>query len=465
MNLLPTVALALPLLAAPDAAVATAPAVFPMTVDKLDNGLTVVTVPTPGAQTVAFFTMVAAGSRDEVEAGKSGYAHLFEHLMFRGTKAMPADDYEKKMQALGSDNNAFTTSDFTLYMPLVPKDSLAELVPIEADRFMHLDVGAAQYKDETGAVLGEYNKDFSNPYWAMDEAMREAAFSRHTYGHTTIGYKRDVVAMPQNQAYSKTFFSRFYTPDDCTVFVVGDVDREKVLSLVTARFASWQGKRATTATVAEPEQTAPRTRAMVWNAPTAPRVQVGYKIPAAGPALKDVAALGVLATLAFGDASELYQRLVVKEQKLLSLGSDPDDTLHKDPGLLVVDAKIKPGAATFDEVSQAIQAALDAVAAGHAKPEDVAAAQKHLASAILLGVQTPSSLAIRLAFMTATTGDVRGFDRYLDEVARVTADDVARVAKAYLVPARRTTLTLAPPPDKPAPKPPENKVEKKAGGK
>lgn len=421
-----------------------APPVFPLTVDKLDNGLTVVTVPTGPSGTVAFFTLVMAGSRDEVESGKSGYAHLFEHLMFRGTKNIPAADYEKKMQALGSDNNAFTTDDFTLYVPLIPKDSLADLIPIEADRFMHLDVAANAYKDETGAVLGEYNKDFSNPYWAMDEAMREVAFTKHTYGHTTIGFKRDVEAMPLNQAYSKTFFSRFYTPDDCVVFVVGDVDRGKVLDLVRANYASWQGKRATTATIPEPDQTAPRTRALSWKSPTMPRVQVGYKIPNATQ-IEDVAAIAVLSTLVFGEPSELYQRLVVKEQKLISLGADPDDAIHKDAALLRVDAKIKPGAATFDEISTAIQTAIDSVARGEAKPADVEAARSHLQNGMLLGLQTPGSIAERLAFMMATTGDVHGLDRYMDQLSKVTAADVARVAKTFLVAARRTTITLSPP--------------------
>jgi zinc protease len=420
------------------------PAVFPLSLDRLDNGLSVVTVPTGPSGTVAFFTLVMAGSRDEVEAGKSGYAHLFEHLMFRGTKAIPPAEYEKKMQALGSDNNAFTTDDFTLYIPLIPKDSMADLIPIEADRFMHLDVAPNAYKDETGAVLGEYNKDFSNPYWALDEAMREVAFTKHTYGHTTIGFRRDVEAMPQNQAYSKTFFSRFYTPDDCVIFVVGDVDRGKVLELVKTNYGSWQGKRTPTATTPEPDQTVPRTRALTWKSPTLPRVQIGYKIPAATQ-VGDVAALGVLSTLVFGEPSDLYQRWVVKEQKLISLSVDPDDAIHKDASLFRIDAKIKPGAATFDEVGNAIQSALDSVARGEAKPADVEAARNHLANGMLLGLQTPTAIAERLAFMMATTGDVHGLDRYMDAVSKVTSEDVARVAKTFLVPARRTTVTLSPP--------------------
>ncbi len=414
-----------------------------MTVDTLDNGLRVVTVPMSGAPTVAFYTLVMAGSRDEVEPGRSGYAHLFEHLMVRGTAKVPASDYEKKMQSLGADNNAFTTDDFTFYVPLIPKESLADLVPIEADRFQHLDVPQAPYKDETGAVAGEYNKDFSNPWWAMDEAIREIAFTQHTYGHTVIGYKRDVDAMPQNHAYSKTFFSRFYVPDDCVIFAVGDVDRESILSLVKKSYGDWKGKRAQPSIKTEPEQTAPRRRDMTWKGPTTPRMLLGYKAPSAKDHLADSAALGVLETLIFGEPSELYQRLVVKEQKVIELGADPDEALHKDPGLLRIDAKLKEGT-SFDEIIGAVQAAIDAVAQGKVDDKELADARNHLTSGIVLGMQTPGTVAERIAFLTAATGDPHGFDRFMSAAMGVTKEDVVRVAKT-LTPAHRSVVTLSPP--------------------
>jgi len=414
-----------------------------MTVDTLDNGLRVVVVPMPGAPTVAFYTLVQAGSRDEVEPGRSGYAHLFEHLMFRGTDKIPPAEYEKRMQSFGSDNNAFTTDDFTFFVPLIPKESLADLVPIEADRFQHLNVAAAPYKDETGAVAGEFNKDFSNPRWAIDEAIREIAFKSHTYGHTVIGYKRDVDAMPQNYAYSKTFFSRFYVPDDCIIFVVGDVERGSVLDLVKKNYGDWKGHRAQPTIQSEPEQTAPRRRDLTWKGPTAPRMIVGYKSPAAKDKLADVAALGVLVTLVFGEPSELYQRLVVREQKVIGLESDPDELLHKDPGLLRIDAKLKEGT-SFDDILRSIQQALDAVAQGKVDDKELADARNHLTSSIVLGMQTPGTVAERLAYVTAATGDPRAFDRYMTSTLAVTKDDVVRVAKT-LTPAHRNLVTLSPP--------------------
>lgn len=413
-------------------------------VDALDNGLTVVTVPMPGTGVVAFYTLVRAGARDEVEKGRSGYAHLFEHLMFRGTEKIPAREYEHKMQALGADNNAFTTSDFTLYVPVVPKESLADLVPIEADRFQRLAVAETAYKDETGAVNGELNKSLSNPGWFMDQAIRELAFQKHTYGHTTIGYEADVRAMAKNYSYSKTFFSRFYTPDDCVIWAVGDVDRKKAVDLVKASYGEWKGKRAQPKIDAEPEQKDARRKDLTWKGPTTPRLAIGYKIPSAGANLTDVAALAVAATLVFGEPGDLFQKLVVRDQKAIELGSDPDDALNKDPGLFRVDAKLK-AQTPFDDVLGEVQTALDAVGRGEAKSADVDAARTHLVNALTLAMQTPGSVAERFAFLAAVTGDVRGLPRYLEELRKVTAADVARVVKTYLVPARRNVVTLSPP--------------------
>lgn len=422
-------------------AAASAPSLFPTTIDKLPNGLTVVTVPVHAGAAASFYTLVRAGSRDEVEPGKSGYAHLFEHLMFRGTEKVPARAYDEKMQALGSDNNAFTTDDFTFYIPLIPKESLSELIELEADRFQHLSYTPAQYKDETGAVLGEYNKDFSNPWWAIDEAIREVAFTKHTYGHTTIGYKRDVEAMPNAYDYSKQFFKRFYTPDDATIFVVGDVDRQKVLDQVTKAYGGWQGKRAETKVEVEPDQKGARRKDVTWKMPTTPRLVIGWKIPAASSSLRDTAALSVISSLVFSEPSPLYQRLVVKEQKLLELGSDPDDVLHRDPALFKVDAKLKAGE-SFDAMLDQIQKALDEVGKGNVDPAALDATKRHLKSRLVLEMQTPDSIATRLAFMTATLGDPKALDAYISELGQVTKDDVSRVAKNYLMDARRTTITL-----------------------
>jgi zinc protease len=410
-------------------------------VEHLPNGFTVVLVPFASPGVVAYFTLVRAGSRDEVELGKTGYAHLFEHLMFRGTAKVPASEYELRMQALGADNNAFTTNDFTLFTPTVASSALPELAALDADRFEHLSYSQAAYKDETGAVLGEYNKVASNPELPLEEALGALAFTRHTYGHTTLGLKRDVLAMPAAYDYSLSFFRRFYTPDDCTLFVVGDFDPAKVTEVVQKEYGGWTGRRAETRVTKEPEQTAPRSRAITWSGPTAPRMMEGFRIPATPASLGDAAAIAVAGALVLDEASDVYQRLVVKEQKVIELRWSPDDGLSRDPGLLSFEAKLKPET-SFDEVVRAVDEALAAVARGETPAEKVDATRRHLLERQILELQTPGAVAIALASWTAMTGDPGSLQAYADALTAVTPDDVARVARTYLVPARRSVVTM-----------------------
>jgi zinc protease len=415
----------------------------PLHVEHLDNGLTLVMAPFDSPGVVAYFTLVRAGSRDEVEAGKSGYAHLFEHLMFRGTEKVSARELELRMQALGADSNAFTTDDFTLYTPTVATAALPELVELESDRFQHLAYAPVAYKDETGAVLGEYNKDASSPYLPMEEALLGVAFTRHTYGHTTLGFLRDVQAMPNAYEYSRSFFRRFYTPDDCTLFVVGDFDAAKVSEVVHAGYRDWKGKRAETHATPEPEQVGARFRALTWKSSTAPRLLVGYRVPSAGANLADTAALAVAGSLVLGESSELYERLVVKEQKLLDLGFDPDDALHRDPGLFVLGARLKAGT-SFDEVVLAVADGFAKVGRGEISAAKLDAVRRHLENHLVLSLQTPQALGTALARWAALTGDPASLDGFGKALATVTAEDVARVARTYLVPARRNVITLVP---------------------
>ncbi len=416
------------------------PLPHPMIVEKLGNGLTVVTVPFDSPGIVAYYTLVQAGSRDEVEAGRSGYAHLFEHLMFRGTDAVPPDEYARRIKAMGADDNAYTSNDMTVYTTTISNDSLPDLITLNADRFAHLHVAEAKYKDETGAVLGERNKSFANPLAQMDEAMSALTFKSHTYGHTTIGTKHDVEDMPNQYEYSRQFFKRFYTPDDCVVFVVGDFDRAKTLAEIKEAYGPWRGTRAHTNVSPEPEQKSPRARALTWRSPTDPLLAIDYRTPSMKASLADTAALATLVAAVFGEPSDLYQKLVVRDQKLLELEASPFSLETKDPGVLEIAAKLK-GATSFDEIIRAVQGALDSAAKGELPADRIEAARDHLLNETILGVQTASQLANRLAVLTAKTGDVHTFEKYTQALAAVKAEDVARVAKG-LVPAHRDVVTL-----------------------
>ncbi|NOY92051.1 MAG: insulinase family protein [Deltaproteobacteria bacterium] len=423
----------------------------PPTVDHLPNGLTLVTLPAESPGIVAYYTLMRVGSRDEVEAGHSGYAHLFEHMMFRGTQDVPQEEYERRIQSFGADNNAYTTRDFTLYTVTSPKASLAEVVALEADRFQHLSYAEDAYRTETGAVAGEYAKNASNPFMRMWETLSEMAFTRHTYGHTTMGYLRDVCAMPGEVAYSREFFRRFYTPDNATIIVAGDVDHDRVLALVREQYGSWRGRRARTRVRPEPEPRRGARRDLSWSGTTPPRLFIAYRVPAfegdgsarrRARTLRQTAALQVVHGLVFGDSSPLHRRLVVDEQKVLELSSWADE-FNRDPGLFVVTSTLKPST-SFDEVIAPTQAAIDRVAAGELPAARIDAVRSHIRYSMLMHLDTPSNMADRVAQMIAVGGDPGALDRYLAALSAVTPDDVRDAARSFLTERRRFIVTLAP---------------------
>jgi zinc protease len=421
------------------------------TTERLPNGLTVVHVPWHSPGMLAYYTLVRVGSRDEVEPGHSGFAHLFEHMMFRGTERFPAHEYERRIQSLGADNNAYTTQDFTLYTVTAPSAALEEVVQIEADRFQHLSYDENQFKTETGAVLGEYHKSAAHPFLKMWEALSEMAFQRHTYGHTTIGYLRDVEAMPGKYAYSKRFFRRFYTPDNTTVVVAGDVERGRLMELVRAHYGKWRGRRRRSVIPREPEPVAGARRHIAWEGAAPPRILLGYRTPAflgqpgrtgAAERLRDTAALRIVQGLAFSEPSPLYQRLVVEDGKLLRLGAW-EDAHSVDPHLFVVDAVLAQET-DFDEVLDAVQGELSRIGEGKAEPAHIEAVKSHVRYATVMGVETPDDAAELAAQYLAVGGRVEVLYEYLDALAAVTAADVARVAGEYLQKQRRFVVTLAP---------------------
>src|SRR5262249_54852457 len=206
----------------------------------LPNGLKVIVVPTGFPNIVSLQIPVQTGSRNEFEPGKSGFAHFFEHMMFRGTKQYPPDVYNALVTQAGARQNAYTTDDFTNYHTTFSKEDLETMLKIEADRFMNLSYSEEGFKTEARAVLGEYNKNSANPITKMFEVQRDSAYTTHTYKHTTMGFIKDIENMPNQFEYSKVFFQRWYRPEYTTVIVAGDVEPDKVIPLVEKYWSSWK---------------------------------------------------------------------------------------------------------------------------------------------------------------------------------------------------------------------------------
>ena len=191
---------------------------------------------------------------------------------------------------------------------------------MEADRFQRLKYAEPAYKTESLAVLGEYNKNSADPTRKLDEVLYETAFKKHTYAHTTMGFLKDIQDMPNQYAYSLEFYKRFYRPEYTTILIVGDVTRERALELTKKYFGGWKHGSYVPDIPAEPPQTESRTAHVDWPSPTLPWLAIAFKGPAYSDDTKDKAALDLLSEIAFGQNSELYQRLVLKEQKVDELG-------------------------------------------------------------------------------------------------------------------------------------------------
>ena len=313
---------------------------FNATEKTLANGLKVIVVPTGFPNLVSIQIPVQTGSRNEVEPGKSGFAHFFEHLMFRGTRKTPPERYRQIMTKAGARDNAGTGDDSTHYYSTFAKEDLETLIALYADMFQNLAYSEADFKTEARAILGEYNKNSAEPLEKLLEVQRDTYFQSHTYKHTTMGFIADIENMPNEYAYSKTFFERWYRPQYTTVIVAGDVTPERVLPMVEKYWGGWKAGDAAAVTIPhEPPPARPRYAQVPWTGETSPWVTAAFLGPAFGESSKDSAAMDVLGALNFGETSDLYKKLVVAEQKVDQLIVDVPSSV--DPALFTVLARVK----------------------------------------------------------------------------------------------------------------------------
>lgn len=420
---------------------ATAPRVFPYpaTVTTLENGLEVILVPMPADGLVEYWSIVRTGSRDEVEPGRTGFAHFFEHMMFRGTEKYPAAVYSGLVTRMGATANAFTSDDLTAYHLGFAAADLDTVMAIESDRFQNLSYAESEFKTEAGAVYGEYRKNRANPFFTLSEAVQKTAFEKHPYGHTTMGYEADVEAMPQGYEYAKSFFARFYRPDNVVLLIVGDIQVEPTLAKVKQYYGGWKRGYVAPQIPVEPEQTAERHVEVAYEGSSLPILYLAYKAPRFDPADRRRAAASLLAALAFGETSPLYRQLVLEQQAVEFLSADLG--VNRDPGTFDIVTRIKDPA-KIDAVRQAID---DAIAGYQKTPVDarrLADLKSNLRYGFLMGLDTPARVASSLARVLAATGSLASVDTLYATYDAVTPQDVQDAARTFLQPTRRTVAIL-----------------------
>lgn len=411
---------------------------FPIELHSLPNGLRVAFVSYDSPGLVAYYTLMRVGSRNEVEKGRSGYAHFFEHMMFRGTKAHPAEEYSATVTRLGLNTNAFTSEDETVYHLYGPAQALPTIIEYEADRFQNLDYDEGAFRTEAGAILGEYIKSASNPERKLDEKMVETAYSAHPYGHTVIGYLKDIENMPSGYDFSRQFFRRFYTPDNATILVVGDFDKADTLARIEKAYGGWKGKLDAPRVPGEPKQHKSKRASVDWPNPTLPRLWIAWHAPSAND-LHTAAVENLMAAYLFGPTSPLYQGLVLGKQLVDSMEATYSD--HRDPFLFGVLLRVKD-AKNLPVVERAVLKEISALASGRVDAKRMEAVRSNLKYSNIMSLDNADAVALTEAVNTALTGDLEFLNREFDEVAKVKPADLQAFAQKNLLDVNRTTVTL-----------------------
>jgi zinc protease len=413
---------------------------YPIHQKELPNGLKVVTIPFDSPGLASFYIVVRVGSRDEIEQGKTGFAHFFEHMMFRGTEKYSKEQYSEKLKSTGASANANTSLDRTVYHMTGNASSLETMFELEADRFQNLKYSVQDFKTEAGAVKGEYTKNNSSPYSRLYEATNYTAFDKHTYKHTTMGFFNDIVDMPNQYDFSLEFFKRYYRPEYCTIVVVGDVDPEYVNKLSEVYFGKWERGNYVTAIPSEPEQKETRSvNVKVEQFP--PYIDLKFKSPAFSTENNDFHALTLLGQLLFSEKSELYKKLVINEQKArnLSGGIYPS----RDPYLFSLSASI----AGKEDMAYVYKEMMNAIELFKTKPIDensLKQAKERIRYSFALSMDSPDAIANAIASFVWVTGNAENINKSYQQYDTVTPADIQRVAKKYLVKSGMTIATISP---------------------
>ena len=409
-------------------------------IEELDNGLRVMVVKTDYPDVVSLQIPVSVGSRNEVEAGKTGFAHFFEHMMFKGSEKFPQDVYSDILKNSGVDNRAYTTNDYTNYHLNFSKQHLDKVLEIEADIFQNLSYTEEQFRTEALTVKGEYLKNNASPIRKLLSAVRQEAFEKHTYKHTTMGFFEDIEAMPDQMTYGKEFFDKFYKPEYVSLVIVGDVDPKETMAMVKKHWGNWQKGDYVADIPKEPTQQAPKYVHEQNEGLPGHWLLVSYKGAAWEPQKKDRAALDLLSQLYFSSNSDIYQELVVEKQIASQMFIYNPET--KDPGLLHVFVKVE-NADDLATVRDAINRTYAKARTELVDSQKLSDLKSNLKYSFINGLDSSQAIASTLASYMHFERDPEVINQLYKSADNITSEDIRAVANKYFVDNARTTITMS----------------------
>jgi zinc protease len=413
----------------------------------LANGLRVVAAEDHSSPTVSVQVWYDVGSKDDPD-GRSGFAHLFEHLMFKGSRYLKAEQFDRLTEDVGGANNAGTGDDSTMYENVVPSNHLERLLWAEAERMANLNVDDANFRSERAVVEEEYRQRvLADPYGRLQNAIDARSYAVHPYRRPGIGNIDELEAASLEDV--RAFHRTFYRPDNAVLIVAGDFDPKELDAWVERYFAPIE--RPATAiprvTVVEPARV--RDARYTERGPSVPLPAVALTWLAPSARSPDAAALKVVAALlANGESSRLNQALVYRGQIAQDVSFTAD--LRVDKGLLVALAVAASGT-SLATLEHALLAEIDLLATKSVPVAELAKVRTQLLTQALLGRETPLGKGEALGEAILIGGDAQRVNRELDELQAVTPADVQRVVRTYLTGANRVTIEYLQ--EKPAAKP------------
>ncbi len=403
---------------------------------RLQNGMTVLSSPSHKNPTTAIQLWYRVGGKND-PVGKSGFAHLFEHLMFKATKNMKAETMDRLTEDIGGENNAFTTEDRTVYHETVPSNYLETLLWAESERMANLVIDNKNFFSERAVVEEEYRQSvLAQPYGRLNEFVNQHAFNVHPYSRGVIGSIANLDAA--NVEDVRRFHAMYYRPDNAVLVVTGDFTSEQLDAWVDRYFGRIPnpGTPIARVTVKEPARTAARRYNETGPNVPLPGVVISYLTGSA--ASDDAAALNIAAViLSKGSSSRLYQSLVYRQRIATEASASAD--LREDNGLFSF-STITAGGKSLDAAENATLTEISKIATQPVSAAELDKARNQLVAEALGNRETAEGTAFALADALVTLGDANRINTQIQKLQAVTANDVLRVARKYFRPENSVTV-------------------------
>jgi zinc protease len=405
----------------------------------LDNGLKVVLLEDHSTPIVHTELWYHVGSKNE-KKGRTGFAHLFEHMMFKGSKNVEPEGHPSRISSIGGQSNASTNEDATIFWQTTPAQYLPMVLWLEADRMATLRIDEKVFATEREVVKEERRMRVENqPYGKLNEIIYDQAFTTHPYKHPTIGSMADLEAA--SIADVRDFFKTYYVPENATLVLVGDFDSNEALELVKKYFGRIpKSNRPVPRDIpAEPPQTKERRVRVDENVPL-PAVVVAHHITFDGH--PDSYPLHIASkVLSDGQSSRIYRKLVYEQQ--LALAAFGQGNIIEDPNLFYAVAIVQRGRAP-DEATKALIAELDRLKTEPISAAELQQAKNQFARDYILSRESNKDKAQQLAHAAVIHDDITTADGEFEIFMNITAADVQRVAQKYFTPENRLVITLMP---------------------